>query len=1532
MSFSKRLYDEFDRFYDPNTGCVRAFENRDHQGATNLLLQANNPRNIFTTVGSSRAGLLHLAAKNNWTELCDELIRKYNCDPLMGDLFDLTPLHYAAKYGALDAMKCLISKHDCNAEVKAPTSFHRTPLHFAVIYSQVETLIYLLSEVKVNICTPDINGNTVSHLAVTHNNLEVLKLKYFQPDCSIQNHNGDTVLHIAVTQSNLEVVKHLLMYPLPDPAIQNCNGDTVLHIAVTQSNLEVVKCLLMYPLPDPAIQNCNGDTVLHIAVTQSNLEVVKCLLTYPLPDPTIQNCNSNTVLHIAVTQSNLEVVKCLLTYPLPDPVIQNCNGDTVLHIAVTQSNLGVVKSLLTYPLPDPSIQNCNGDTVLHIAVTQNNLEVVKYIIYSQPDYMIQNCAGNTVLHLAFTYNHNKIIKALLSSGIVDTSILTIMNSAGETPVDVALKKKCFDVVKLARLFLNSEGLDDTIKNEIGCSALFSACSVDRVDVVGKLLTHKNVTVSGVNKQGKSPLQVCCENENWKAATYLFSHHGCQPDREQSTTLLHAFCRIGDIDAVNRILSVTQANPNSKDGSIYTEDTPLHTACRCGHLEIVKCLLSQKNIDVMSRNKEGNTPLHLVSNTDILRALLCSNEVDITCKNKYGNTPLHTACMDDRYEVVKYLVNIRNVDPTIRNEYGNTPLHLARDGDVVKRLLLLPTVDPMCLNNAGDTPLLKACRNGLYNVIYELLYSGRMSENCVAESFSQVTENSVASNYSEIFSLFTAYNKQTQLLPHVLSTSSESPTVPVLACDLECTKIAGVFDTFMYYSAFICGETNSGKSSLVKMLSKPKKSFLAKIFASNRHPSITYAAASARSAGILPTRCKIKELGQVLFYEFAGPFEYHDSHAAVLGNLLQTSSPVFLILVNITHDEDLIEKQLYYWCTFVRNACIRLSRESLLKSCAIVVASHCDIIKAPSELSLKVCAIEGIAGKCLQGIGYRGCVPLNCFNYSKEMVNRLVLKLSSCFKEQSQSKPLNFYCNMFYSFLVTKVKKIAVTVSDLTDMISGDEIYSNLLYSNEFDMETLLIHLKERGLVYFQKNDSHFPSSWVAVSIEALPKVVCNRLFSTTFLQEHQHLSNSTGVIPVSTIAKEFPDLDKNTLLSLLTSLEFCHKIDRLTMSCIFTSLDIQSLQQISKTKRSSTSEISDTTKESKMSAAVDIENSIPEAKVYSISPSNRSIEYFVSPPGSLLQPLSSEDAFLFFPLLVNTEPPLDISITNGIGWCLWCSDQYQFLTTHFLRVLLLRLAYAFCLPRSDIGYIVRDDHIGGLARQCSVWKNGIYWLDEEAIEVLVEVSELNRCVLLLVSYEKETHVEHLKLRSTLIRTIISIQQEICSTVNVKECLVSPNQLLKLRKCNLSQLTVYPIQNVAKACVQGKPYIVADITPNRLSYNREERIKTDTLLLGDPYQVITSQPSVSHLISSLFYEEFAEHHVPISILSELKKIFGSMVSFAPPQMVTYSSLRNHLNKFSILARPGTSPIVSISIPVLLLKLIAICFLANRFWQD
>ena len=72
-------------------------------------------------------------------------------------------------------------------------------------------------------------------------------------------------------------------------------------------------------------------------------------------------------------------------------------------------------------------------------------------------------------------------------------------------------------------------------------------------------------------------------------------------------------------------------------------------------------------------------------------------------------------------------------------------------------------------------------------------------------------------------------------------------------------------------------------------------------------------------------------------------------------------------------------------------------------------------------------------------------------------------------------------------------------------------------------------------------------------------------------------------------------------------------------------------------------------------------------------------------------PLPS-DELLFFPSLIKTEPLTDIKIENGLGWCLWCPDPNQFLSTRFLHLLLFSLSYIFCLPRCrNAGEIEESD-------------------------------------------------------------------------------------------------------------------------------------------------------------------------------------------------------------------------------------------------
>ena len=63
---------------------------------------------------------------------------------------------------------------------------------------------------------------------------------------------------------------------------------------------------------------------------------------------------------------------------------------------------------------------------------------------------------------------------------------------------------------------------------------------------------------------------------------------------------------------------------------------------------------------------------------------------------------------------------------------------------------------------------------------------------------------------------------------------------------------------------------------------------------------------------------------------------------------------------------------------------------------------------------------------------------------------------------------------------------------------------------------------------------------------------------------------------------------------------------------------------------------------------------------------------------------SSTEKLLYFPALVSAEPSSEVTITDGFGWCLWCPNPYQFFSTRFIHVLLLRIAYEFSLQLSDV--------------------------------------------------------------------------------------------------------------------------------------------------------------------------------------------------------------------------------------------------------
>uniref|UniRef100_A0ABD2WGH5 Uncharacterized protein n=1 Tax=Trichogramma kaykai TaxID=54128 RepID=A0ABD2WGH5_9HYME len=158
--------------------------------------------------------------------------------------------------------------------------------------------------------------------------------------------------------------------------------------------------------------------------------------------------------------------------------------------------------------------------------------------------------------------------------------------------------------------------------------------------------------------------------------------------EDGFTHYHAACQSGLKDIVKKFLEHRQC-PNYLVPK--TGDSPLHLALLGGHKKTAELLL-RNGADPNSANKEGMTPLHVISQseqedsaemffkiTDLKR-----KTVEVNARDRYGRAPLHYALRADSADTGKIvqLLLSRGANPNLADEEGSTPLHVIcqRDDD------------------------------------------------------------------------------------------------------------------------------------------------------------------------------------------------------------------------------------------------------------------------------------------------------------------------------------------------------------------------------------------------------------------------------------------------------------------------------------------------------------------------------------------------------------------------------------------------------------------------------------------------------------------------------------------------------------------------------------------------------------------------------------------------------------------------------------------------------------------------------------
>jgi len=198
--------------------------------------------------------------------------------------------------------------------------------------------------------------------------------------------------------------------------------------------------------------------------------------------------------------------------------------------------------------------------------------------------------------------------------------------------------------------------------------------------------------------------------------------------------------------LKKVKALLKGNPDL----VFNKDTggltALHYAAESGYRDVVELLLAN-NADVNAKDDAGNTRLHLVAkfgrkdvgelliahraeydvfdvsavgDTEKIKALLTSNPNLIFSKDKQGETPLHLAAAFG-YKDVADLLLTNHADVNAKDNNGMTPLHMAagQDRREVVELLLANKVDVNVKDNLGKMPLNYAAMKG-YEGIAELL--------------------------------------------------------------------------------------------------------------------------------------------------------------------------------------------------------------------------------------------------------------------------------------------------------------------------------------------------------------------------------------------------------------------------------------------------------------------------------------------------------------------------------------------------------------------------------------------------------------------------------------------------------------------------------------------------------------------------------------------------------------------------------------------------------------------------------------------
>ena len=897
----------------------------------------------------------------------------------------------------------------------------------------------------------------------------------------------------------------------------------------------------------------------------------------------------------------------------------------------------------------------------------------------------------------------------------------------------------------------------------------------------------------------TPLHYATAGGHMEIVKYLIETCHCDPNCKDGiwmTPLHYASITTvgGHMDIVKYLIETCHCDPNCKNEFCKT---PLHYAIDGGHMEMVKCLIETCHCDPNCKDWDGKTPLHYATDRghmERVKYLIETGHCDTNCKGHFSKTPLHYATDGGHMEIVRYLIETDHCDTNCKDWNSRTPLHYATARDhieIVKYLIETGHCDTNCKDQYNKTPLHYATDRGYVVIVKYLIETGHCdTNNCKDKIGTTPLYTAVLHGHRELVKYLL---HEGRCNPNCKSEDGSTP-LDLAVGDPEITREL----------------VKAGANAITKPPQPPVKVFIVgnpsagKSSLTKTLQTETSALGAAlafitgprlvsdveeKTAGIVPCHFISKKYGNVTFYDFAGQQEYYASHAALLQNSISFSAPLFIIVVNLCDSEEDIKQKLVYWISFLANQCTSVTT----KPHVIIVGSHSDMVKSRGEDPRAKVNLE-----LLQSSGFHisKFIPMDCRQSNSNKIIELSEHMKLTCDTLRNQYGIVYHLHQLFTFMLKKFDGIpTVRFKEVQEALKASvKAHKNLLaFTYAKDLHSDLCELSDMGYIIYLKGSER----WIVLDQAALLSQVQGILFAPEDFKQHCKLSNATGVVPVSKVAQLFSHLDTHMLVQVLCYLEFCREIH-----------DHNVLQLIS-------------------------QDHSPQSE-------------------------TTNERYLFFSGLVRGEAPSGVWETNPqfphlCGWLLRCCEAGQFLTSQFLQVLLLRLAFS-CAIAPDV-----SSNLPFLQRKCSIWKNGIYWGSRKGVEALVEIRDPpnNTEVVVMLRCMSGQEVECARLCSTVIQIVLKAKEKCCHKIPTNEFLLHHSQV-NYPFNSPAENDLFGIKEVSRAVLGGEPCVVGS-TGNTT--------KLEDVLLFEPYHCLGEEnirelfdeedPTFSEVVSDSFLRKLAD---------------------------------------------------------------------------